>query len=262
MPPVAEVAGEVPAGVCVPGLGTAARPVARTVAVPEPDPLPEPVALEPPAEEVLPASVAPAGGVAAGVGFGVPAEDSPPVEWAAATVAGVTFGVAGVAFGVAATVAGVGLGVAGPPEPADAVAPVGGAVADRGVLSAGVRPVVPDGAGAAVPAVPGTAGDDELVVTVVREPGPGVTVLWAPFPGSPVPGLAVSGGMAADDGFEPAGTGPLSDGDVPLGAPSAGARLDAGGPGLGRFRFGVGRRDSARLRFGVLMSASCAGPRS
>lgn len=37
---------------------------------------------------------------------------------------------------------------------------------------------------------------------------------------------------------------------------SAGARLDAGGPGLGRFRLGDGRRASERLLFGALISGS------
>ncbi|GIE78331.1 hypothetical protein Aph02nite_42810 [Actinoplanes philippinensis] len=43
--------------------------------------------------------------------------------------------------------------------------------------------------------------------------------------------------------------------------PSAGARLDAGGPGFGRLRPGDGRRASERLRFGTLMSVPHDGRR-
>jgi hypothetical protein len=70
-----------------------------------------------------------------------------------------------------ATVAGVAFGVPGLP---DVVAEVSPGVA---VLPVGLRPVVSD----AEAGVPGAAGDELLVVTVLREPGPGVTVLRADF---------------------------------------------------------------------------------
>jgi hypothetical protein len=139
---VAGVAVSPDGGFWVPGLGTVARPVARAGAAPEPGLFPAPGVPGPVSGDVVPPA-----GPAGGAGFGVPVE--PVCAFAAATVAGVAFGVPGL------------------PVAADAVRS-----ADPGVL-----PVVPGGGDAA----PGATGDEEPLVTVVREPGPGVTVLWVGF---------------------------------------------------------------------------------
>ncbi|GIE32288.1 hypothetical protein Ait01nite_053330 [Actinoplanes italicus] len=105
-----------------------------------------------------------------GVGFGVPA-------WCgvsavpAGVFAGDDAGFAAPGLPAAATVAGVTFGAAGLLA-ADPVPPAGVVVPP-----VDVRPMVSDFSDEAGPAVPDEAGDDELVVTVLREPGPGVTVL-------------------------------------------------------------------------------------
>jgi hypothetical protein len=146
-------------------LGTAARPVARPAAVPDPVALPDPAPLREPVPPPDPpagdAGLLPGFGVAGafsggaglapdgGAGFGVPADGEPPPPE------------------LAATVAGAGRDVAGLPDAAAGCRSAGGVVPP-----AGVRPVVPDF---------GSPGDVAFVVTVLREPGPGVTVLWAAF---------------------------------------------------------------------------------
>jgi hypothetical protein len=134
-------------------LGTVARPVARAGAAPEPFPaagVAGPLA----ADVVPPPGLAPAGGA----GFGAPVDGEPPGELVCAFAA--------------TPVDGAGFGVPGLPEAAGVVRSV-----DPGVLPVAVRPVVSGFDDVA----PGAAGDEELVVTVLREPGPGVTVLWVDF---------------------------------------------------------------------------------
>ncbi|WP_433795385.1 hypothetical protein [Actinoplanes sp. CA-252034] len=298
-----------------------------------------------------------------GVGFGVPCSLAVSEGVPDAMVAGVGFGVPGslAVLGGApdARVAGVGFGVPGSLAVSDAM------VAGVGVGAPGLPEDDPAPTGA-----DGVCPPDDVVVTVLREPGPGVTVLcvvapdrlpvaepppmaecvvpaaWesGDLPAWPVPepvgpaespvdavfgdGLAEAGcaaldeaasGVAraaldgvvaagrptwveaadddsieaADDGLAGAAGGDglagaaggdglagVDGGDglgelgcaVPVGpacgvapvadCPSAGPRFGAGGPGFGRLRPGAGRRASGRLRLGVLMSVSHAGPRS
>jgi hypothetical protein len=112
---------------------------------------------------------------------------------------------------------------------------------------------------ALVPVVPGPVAweSQPFVFAVPGVDGPGAGVLVFAEPGP-----ARSGGWAAtkEPGVGLAET--PGDGDGGAGWPSAGARLEAGGPGFGRFRSGAGRRASERLRWGTLMSATHAGRRT
>ena len=157
-----------------------------------------------------------------------------------------------------------------------------------------------DGAPDAVFAEPPAAGGPALaagpkfVVTVVREPGAGVTVLCPSAPGVEPPDLVapvveppdpvapgeeppdpVAPGVRPPDRVAPGGSpdAPLLDEGAPAigspfaaagagGWPPGGVRPADGGPGFGRFRLGAARRPSERFRSGALMSASRAGRRS
>ncbi|MEV4280242.1 hypothetical protein [Actinoplanes xinjiangensis] len=90
---------------------------------------------------------------------------------------------------------------------------------------------------------------------------PGFAGPGAGMPDLVGPAFIGSGGGAAADRPGAGAFEALEDGVVDMGWPSAGARLEAGGPGFGRLRLGAGRRASERLRLGTLMIASHAGPR-
>ncbi|MEV0902060.1 hypothetical protein [Actinoplanes sp. NPDC049802] len=99
-------------------------------------------------------------------------------------------------------------------------------------------------------------------VAVVCAPGsfrtPPAGPLVEPVPDCPVvpPLKRLPPGVVAVPAIE---SGAASFGPSSFWPAPSGPRLDAGGPGFGRLRPGVGRRDSARLRLGALMCASHAG---
>jgi hypothetical protein len=148
-----------------------------------------------------------------GAGFGVPEPRG------GSAPAGVLAG-DGAGFGGAGCAAGFASPPAATPGPGFGEAPPGPGFG-------GLAPLGDDGVGLPV------AGRPD-VVTVLREPGPGVTVLCAAEPDR----LAAGSGAAF-----------VSEEAEVEGAAAA-------GPGFGRLRLAAGR-----LRFGTLMSASHAGPR-
>ncbi|GAA4945804.1 hypothetical protein [Actinoplanes utahensis] len=130
-----------------------------------------------------------------------------------------------------------------------------GFVALPGVTPAGAAC---DGAGFVTPAGAACDGAGFVVPAGAACDGPDLPVPAGVAPGGAgcAPGFAVPGGVAV--GVSAAAESP---GGVGGGWPSAGARLDAGGPGFGRLRLGDGRRASARLRLGALMTSLRAGRR-
>jgi hypothetical protein len=126
-----------------------------------------------------------------------------------------------------------------------------------GVACAAPR-TVSAGIEASVPAAPDLVGPNSPLSIFLGSgfdgSGAGVLVFAAPGP-------AGSGGWAAAKEPGVASAEMPGDGDGGVGRSSTGFRLEAGGPGFGRFRSGAGRRASARPRWGTLMSATHAGRR-